>query len=51
MGNISLLQKKDTEIIMKFYRECFDHAFWIPEGKLNQSVFDAPDFCEEARLL
>ncbi len=51
MGNISLLQKKDTEIIMKFYRECFDHAFWIPEGKLNQSVFDAPDFCEEASLL
>lgn len=51
MGNISLLQKKDTEIVMKLYRECFDHAFWIQEGKLNESVFDAPDFREEASLL
>ncbi|NLL76219.1 MAG: GNAT family N-acetyltransferase [Clostridiales bacterium] len=48
---ISLLEKKDAENIMKIYQECFDSAFQIQEDKLNQSVFDASDFCGEASLI
>lgn len=51
MGSINLLKKKDRKNIMKFYRACFAHEFWIQEDKLVQSVFDAPDFSREASLL